>query len=266
MQPLYYVNGEHGQKDGPYDLIAIMRRIRMHQIDKDSLIYIGDETLPRVAQEIPDIALFFETDNNPAAKAATPPNLFSLIHSGWEFVQEHYTLSIFSGVILLLALLAYFPLTEQFGTISGGIMAWVIFVLMHNIYLVFALRSHRGQMHGGEFISTYIIPILPTLLVASLVLALMIAGGILLLVVPGVIVSLLYIYTPFLIYDRRYGVVEALYASRLLIQKHGKSHLPLLAALVFLHLVCLVLIVPIPVTLPIYAAALSALYEDILSR
>jgi hypothetical protein len=263
MNSYYIIHGDH--KEGPHDLVTVMRRIRKGKISRDTLIAHTADEEPQKACTIPELIIFFESSNQTIKSHRAGLQFSTLLKNSWQFVQEEYTLTIFSGVILLVSLLIYFVLEDTLGMLRSGVLAWVVFVVFHNIYLVFALRSYRQQTHGAEFISQFIAPILATLVLVSIMLALMIAGGLLFLIVPGIFVAVAYIFVPFLVYDRKFGPVEAMVASRLLLQKSGRSYLPLIFLLVFCHLLCLILIAPIPVTLPMYACALSKIYEEMLA-
>ncbi len=262
----YYIDN-NGQKDGPHDLVTIMRRIRAGKIGRDTLIYVGtsEDALP--AGRIDEIALFF--DNVPIEEKHTRPSyersLDDLVRIGWQFLAEHHIITVYAGGMLLLSMMLAMSLINSLGWVMGGMAAWAVFLIFHNLYFVFMLRYYRGQTLGSDFINENLSPILLTLLVTSIALALMMAGGLMLLIVPGVIVSVMYIFSPFLILDRRYGVAESMYGSRLLLQKRGRKYVKLISMLVFCHVLCLLLIIPIPITLPIFAAALAELYEEMIA-
>jgi hypothetical protein len=261
MQPLYYID-DNGRKDGPHDLITVMRRIRMKKISADTPIYIDDApAMP--AGQIPDIALFFTQDTAPKEKAADSFSLYQSIMNGWRFTFEHNVMTVYAGGLLLISFILGAGLVKLFGLVTGGILGWGLFVTLHNMYLLFVLRFWRGQTPGSDFINQQIAPVLGTLLLACIVLALMMAGGWLLLVIPGVVVTVFYVFVPFLILDRRYSLVEAMNASRLLLFKRGNHYAELTACLVILHFICLLLIIPLPLTLPVFAAAIAQIYEEL---
>ena len=260
----YYIE-ENGYKDGPHDLVTVMRRIRAKKINANTPIYVNEATDSLPAQEIAEIALFFDT-TTPASitDASLTTTLSTVIAQGWQFVTEHHIMTVYAGGLLLLCLMLASGLINALGLITGSMAAGAILMLFHNLYLLFTLRLYRGQTLSSDFINQKLAPALPAIFAASLMLSLMVAGGLFLLIIPGVIVAVMYIFVPLLVLDRSYGVVEAMYASRLLLQKHGKRYVGRIFALVALHLVCLFLIIPIPITLPIFSAAISAIYEEML--
>jgi hypothetical protein len=263
MHHNYYIDNE-GKKDGPHDLIAIMRRIRTQRIRADSYLYVDDSPDRFAARDIPEIALFFDsTAKSTSPTAMNAPSTWTLIRLGWEFTIEHNVMTVYAGAMLLLCLLMLMELASVANLMLGGMAIWCVFILMQNIYLVFVLRLYRGQTLGSDFINRQFAPALPRLVFASLMLAAMMAGGWILLFVPGLLVATLYCFVPFLMMDRRYGPIEAMHASRLLMQKYGRSYFPPACLLILLYLLCVALIVPMPLVLPIFAAAMSHLYEEL---
>jgi hypothetical protein len=262
MQPLYYMEAG-GQKEGPLDLVTIMRRVRMRKILSDTPIYIDEAPAPVPAGEIPEIAAFFREDGG---EAHTAPRSFSLtetILAGWRFTLEHNVMTVYAGGLLLISFLLATMLVNAFGLVRGGMAAWCLFVTLHNFYLLFTLRLYRGQTLGSDFVNHQLAPALGMLLLASVALALMMAGGFILLLIPGMAITVVYIFVPFLILDRGYNLPKAMRESHLLLFKHDRHHVSLIAALIILHLICLVLIIPIPLTLPVFAASLSRIYEEL---
>lgn len=265
MQRTYYIDkGIH--KDGPHDLVTIMHRIRNKKISGDTPIYIDDAAIPTPAAHISEIAIFFHHTPQASAAAFTGASATSLLHllaTGWRFISENNIITVFAGAMLLISFLLTVGLMNRLGWFTGGVAGWCILVLLHNIYLICTLRMYRGQTVGPDFIDHHLAPILLSLAIASVVLALMMVGGALLLIIPAVIISTLYIFVPFLMLDHRYSMIEAMHASRLLLQKRGKNYARLISILVVLHLLCLMLIIPVPLTLPLFAIALAELYEEI---
>lgn len=258
----YYVD-INDQKDGPHDLVTIMRRIRSGKITSDTLIYSDGEDTPKPAADIEDIALFFKAQPDTKNRKEKTKPLGRLIRHGWQTVMEKHVMTVYAGGMLLLCIMLASALIDKLGIVNGGMLAWAVFLIFHNIFFIFVLRLNRGQTTGSAFINNNLAPILPMLIIASITLALMMAGGLFLFVIPGMIISVLYIFVPFLIFDRRYNIAEAMYASRLLLQKRGRKYISTISILSFLHLVCLLLIIPIPVTLPIFACTLSNIYDEI---
>jgi len=149
------------------------------------------------------------------------------------------------------------------GFAFGGTLSWVVFVMFHFIYLICCQRMYRGQPFSKKFWNEQLTPIISMLLFAAIVLGLMMIGGFLLFVIPGILVAVWYAFAPFFIMDRDMTLVEAMHASRLLVQKHKGRYQIKIATLIMAHIACLILIIPIPLSLPIFAASLSRFYEEL---
>ena len=127
------------------------------------------------------------------------------------------------------------------------------------------MRIYRNQPFSTKFWNEQLSPAISMLFFAAIVIGLMMIGGFILLVLPGIIIATLYAFVPFLILDRRMSLIEAMTASRLLVRKHRGRYQPNIAILILMHIGCLLLIIPIPVTLPMFAASLSRFYEELSS-
>jgi uncharacterized membrane protein len=91
----------------------------------------------------------------------------------------------------------------------------------------------------------------------------MMLGGLVLLVIPAIIIATLYSFVPLIMMDQRCSIIEAMHASRAMVKKSQKSGIRLLSTTIILHLICLVLIFPTPITLPIFSVIICRLYEEI---
>lgn len=268
MQHSYYIYAG-GQKDGPYDLVAIMRRIRAQKIGPDTGIFVDEAEEPVPANQVPEITSFFTQGlPEPAVsfqRIERAPSFKAALVEGWRFVIEHNIMTVFAGGLLLMSMMLGGALINSLGWVRGGIAGWLIFAVFHNLYMVFVLRLYRGQTLSADFLDRQLPAILPTLVLSSLVLAAMMAGGLFLLLIPCALVAILYAFVPFFILDHRFGVVEAMEASRLLISKHKKRYFSSVCLLVLMHGIGIALIAPIPLTLPLFIAGLAEIYERLVA-
>lgn len=265
--PQYYIENS-GVKEGPHDLVTVMRRIRARKIVPDTGIYVDDAPTPTPAGQLTDTAIFF--DRGPAAESmASRParlpglRLSALLRDGWRFTSENSIMTVFAGGMLLLAILVAAGMVTVMGQVLGGMLAWLVFVMFNYLYLVCCLRMYRGQPFSEKFWTQQLSPVLTMLLFAAIVIGMMMVGGAMLLIAPGVLVAVYYVFVPFFIVDRQMSVVEAMHASRLLVRKHRGSYQANMAALMLFHVVCLLLIVPAPVSMPVFAAALARFFEEL---
>ncbi len=266
----YYIDNS-GEKDGPHDLVTVMRRIRAQKIGPETGIYIDDAPTPIPASQLPDTALFFSRDHHvsePAALKHVPIpalRLTNLLREGWRFTAENSIMTVFAGGMLLLTILIATGMTSAMGEVPGGMLSWLVFIMFHYVYLVCAMRMYRGQPFSVKFWNEQLSPILSMLLFAAIVIGLMMIGGFMLLVIPGILVAVYYAFVPYFIMDRKMSLIEAMSASRLLVQKHRGRYQLNIAALIMMHIGCVLLIVPIPLSLPMFAAALSRFFEELSS-
>lgn len=268
-QPMthYYIDIS-GTKDGPHDLVTIMRRIRAQKIGPDTGIYLDESPTFMPASVLPDTSLFFSREDavqTTAPKAAEIHSLrlTNLLHEGWRFTSENSIMTVFAGGMLLLTILIAAGMASTLGPIVGGMLTWVVFIMFHYIFLICCQRMYRGQPFSVKFWNEQLSPIISMLLFAAITVGLMEIGGFLLLVIPGFLVAVSYIFVPFFIMDRHMSLIESMHASRLLVRKHNRRYQANITILVMMHVGCLLLIAPIPLSLPMFAAALSRFYEEL---
>jgi hypothetical protein len=265
MSSHYYIDAGGG-KDGPHDLVTIMRRIRASKIGPDTLIYAGDADRSVAASEIRDIAIFFSREQVDAstAKAALPAvTLTGVLRDALRFTFDNNIMTVYAGAMLLLAVMLASGLVTGMGATLGGMLSWIVFVILHYMFFIFTLRIYRMQPFSIDFMNSQLAPVLPVLFFSAMVLAIMMIGGFMLLIIPAVLVAVYYAFVPFFIYDRRLSLLEAMVASRLVVQKHNRRYRRIIMLLVMMHAGALILIFPIPVTMPMFAASLARIYEEL---
>ena len=101
-----------------------------------------------------------------------------------------------------------------------------------------------------------------TFLGASILLMLTIAVGFILLIVPGIIFALMFMFTTFIVIDREFGPIDSMKESRRLTYGHKWKLLGLSLLLVLINLLGLAaLFVGLFVTVPISSLALTHAYR-----
>lgn len=267
MASYYFIALPDGGKDGPHDLVTVMRRIRAGKIAPDTGVYLNDAAEPTPASALPDTALFFgQEDGAPtSARHSLIPGLrlTALLREGWRFTSEYSIMTVFAGGILMLSIMAANLLARSAPVLLASMFAWVLFLTSHYLFFAACMRLYRGQRFSRQFLDEQFFPMLSRLLLAGLLLGLMMVGGFMALVLPGLLVAILYAFVPFFILDRKMTIIEAMTASRLLSRKHRGAYQATIAILTVMYVGALILIVPIPVALPCYAAALSKIYEEL---
>lgn len=266
---IYYVETD-GVKDGPHDLVTIMRRIRAQKIGPDTGIFVDAAQAPIPASLVPDISVFFSKEALVEAPVAELRHqeiyslrMNNLIRDAWRFTSENSIMTVFAGGILLLVVMVAAGMVSVMGNMIGSMLGWVLFMMMFYVFLVACLRLYRGQRFTAKFLNEQFFPVLSLLLFAGITIGLMMVGGFLLLVVPGILVAMYYAFVPLFIIDRQMSLIEAMHASRLLMFKHNGFYQWRVVMLILMLLGAIILIFPVPLALPMFGAALSKLFEEL---
>src|SRR5262249_45661681 len=144
MSQHYYIEIA-GAKDGPHDLVTLMRRIRAGKIAPHTQIYKEGEDTPLPASKIEEIAPFFEQSHIEPETEEAPPSLFTLLQEGWRFTFEHNIMTVFAGGMLLVSFVFALLCFGLFPPAIAAVPIWIFFIILHNLYLIFVLRLYRGQ-------------------------------------------------------------------------------------------------------------------------
>ena len=264
MQYYNYINRKN-KEDGPHDLVTILRRIRSGSITPDTLVYQGEELVP--AYKIKDISPFF---NNPADdirhELTNKPSLSiaNILKKGWRFTSEYQNMSVFAGGILLLSVICGALAYEIFHSIASGIMAgWIVFLTTQSVFLAVALRLKKKKKPNLYFLDYTLTPLLGKLAFISVIFSLIIIAGLPLLIVPSTIAMLIYAYVPMFILDYDASLKKTLISIFSLLRKLDYVSLIKLSFLMLLYIICIILIFPIPLAMPILAGGLCSVYEDL---
>jgi uncharacterized membrane protein len=153
-----------------------------------------------------------------------------------------------SGALLVLALCGAFI----------GIVGQ-IFLKMGTI--AFTLKAHEAPEHAA-IADLWAPEMFWSYLGASVLVALIIVCGIVLLIVPGIIWALRYLFVPYLIIDRKLGVTAAMRESARITFGHKWQLLGLVCVLVLLNIVGLIaLVAGLLVTIPVTMLAIVHAYR-----
>jgi hypothetical protein len=269
-QNQYYILYE-GNKEGPLDMVTLMRRIRANKVTMDTLIFADDATTPARAQDIESLSIFFShttpklsTEKTSSKENAQPLfTVASALREGWRFTLEHNNMTVFAGGIVLICLLLLGTFVGVMGTTLSILITCCVFFVLQYIYLLFCFGLLRGQKITSSFINVSISPILNTIVLAALYYAMMMVGGFIALVIPAIFVGMYYMFLPCFIFDRKMSVIEAMNASRLLGKKCNGQYHTTLFLLILGYIISILLIIPIPLAMPIFSAALVKIYDEL---
>ena len=270
MSEQFWVTGADGKEYGPVPLETLTRWIREGRIVATSTV--RTDTSPKSEARLrPELAAFF-----PAAAAApgagapggAPPTtavplpaefrVWEFIGGAWSLFQPHwlplvamFLILILIGCIPNLALRPYGGTCLQF--IIGGALS--IGVWRAVLGMIDGRPPQVGMMFEGfdRFLDGFL---------AYLVQAILVGLGFLALIVPGVILSLMWMFTFAVLAESPVGFWEAMHRSAVLTEGYRwRLFLLALACLLVLLLGLIAACVGILVALPVNAAACGLAYR-----
>ena len=270
MQYFYYINAK-GKKDGPHDMVTLMRRIRSGIIHTDTMVSLKeseDEFFP--AFTIEDLALFFNrapTDIRQEFETEkTTISFRKAFLKGWAFTLEHQSMPVFAGAILLFSAIFGMLVNEMLHNVVSAVTgSWIMFLLLQNCFFAVSLRLYRGQKTDLIFIEHTLAPIMGKVALASVIFSFLIIIGLIAFIIPSIIIMLICAYMPMFILDYDYSVTKTIKHILSLLTKLDRGSMFKLGLLTLSYMVCVVLLIPIPIFMPIMAGALCSIYEDISS-
>lgn len=248
----------------PIDMVSLMRRIRSGKVTPNTLILIGDSETPVPAGEIKELARFFiDTGYDPMDNSLRPRSitLSKALDTGWHFVMESNIMTVYAGGMLILMLMFALAMVSQFGMYVGGFIAWCVFMVTQQLYFMFTVRVFRGQTIGQDFMNHQFTPILSALVLFSILYAVLLPVGLALLIVPGLLFATFFTYVPIVLMDKQVPISKAFASSFQRVSKAGIKQIIAVSTILALHYICLFLIVPVPLTMPLFFAALIEMYE-----
>ena len=190
------------------------------------------------------------------------------IRAGWEIFKKRPWFLI--GVMLLVAFIGWVigAGTSLFGAqgagaVAGGIINFLLNTVLGIGMTAFMLRAHDAVEHAAisdlwhpqSFVSY---------LVATVLNGLAVVVGLILLIVPGIIISIMLVFTPYLVVDRNLGPIAALKESARVTRGHRWEILILLALILLLNILgAIALIVGLLVTIPVSSLAIVHAYRSL---
>ena len=261
----YYMN-KQGQKDGPHDLVTIMRRVKAGKILPDTWVYVGDAHDAMPAHQVEELRSFFNRSVDDVRQELAPHMHFSLmraIRTGWNFTSEHQIMPMIAGAIMLFSALFGILLQNTFNEFAAIVGAWIVFFIAQSFYLVIAIRFYRGQSAGIDFLENGLSPISPAIIIISMPFAVLVALGTCLFILPGVAALIIFSLVPILVYEHRMKIPDAISTAIKMLKKLDASTVTLLGVLFLFYIAGIALIAPIPLVMPMLAGALCSLYEEL---
>ncbi|MBI4447093.1 MAG: hypothetical protein HY645_14460 [Acidobacteria bacterium] len=170
------------------------------------------------------------------------------VNSGWEhFVQD-------IGMHVLIALIAAVFLSVGSVLVAGPVVAGGALAGLR--------QSQRGYVKMADFFDGFRY-FLPALL-ASLLVGILTFLGFLLLVIPGLVIMAMYLFTFHFVVDRNQGYGEAMRSSRRLVSGDYLGFTMFLIVLILINFLgAMFLGVGVLVSLPVTWLAITAAYQDL---
>jgi len=195
-----------------------------------------------------------------------------MIRFGWETFKKRPWF--FIGVMAVIwVVTGVFSQMSSYGEKATG--AAVIFALVGVFVgivgqmfvkmgtISFTLKAHDAP-EGSKLNDLWAPEMFWSYLIASILVGLIVVAGIILLIVPGIIWALRYMFVPYLVIDRKLGVMAALRESSRITLGHKWQLLGLVVVLGLLNILgLLALVVGLLVTVPVTMLAVAHAYRTL---
>jgi len=286
IQEYYIVTGKI--RKGPYDTVHLVRKIRNGSLTAQTYLQQDEKDAPKPAKDWAELAEFFneKKDERPAAMAEhgnfKKKSLGDVLQSGVRFLQRNLNTTVFSGLFVLFYILIVTIISFGLPPAAQTFAYMLCFVTGHfmlSCYMLSVLRMARGQPVDATYLEGKILPVMKSLLLASLFicipsiigLAILTSGlpkpvlgiGLFIFVVPGLFTLAIYVFTPLLILDKGSDVWESMETSRKAVLKSGMEHAGIIYAMYVINFLAgLCILIPLAITLPITTGALTEIYDE----
>ena len=279
---------ETERPDGPYDMMAVIRKIRNGVIGEDTLVSFYPDEEPAPASAIPEVLALIEEEKQsgiqPAAVAApTAPrvfgggrpqkNLFKLLSGpGLDFLRNSMNAAIYSGVFIVLWLIIGASLIYG-GSVMSALIGIILCYFLMGGYLFGVLRYVRGNpVNPGEVIRQ-MKATLPHMGIVSLIVGMLMLPGLVLVLkvltgdnivisLPIMFLTLLVVMTffafaPLLIIDRGMDFWDAITVSSKIVRSN--NNIGIVFGLIAINFILFFLM---PIIFPMTMGVLVELYDE----
>lgn len=207
-------------------------------------------------------------------KSATADHGFIISDSfktAWNVFNKEW---IVVYVVQLLPLVVAFIYNMFMGSAEEGSALWIIWMLAYMILQFIVsmglIKAYIEIVRGKKVSMDTFASVAPKILkyiAAQLLMIAIILGGFLLFIIPGIIFSIKFMFTPYLMVDKDMGPIEALKASAKMTDGVKWDLVGFIAATaILMYSGVLALLVGIIVTIPVGTLAYVVLYERLLKR
>lgn len=262
MGEYYYIHFDN-KAEGPFDLPAMVRKMRAHKIDLDTLLSDG-KNIPVPAREFPEIAGFLRAaEQEQVVFTGASPYLMLRegVLAGWGFLGQNLFFSVITGALVLTCFLCAGLLSVMNVSQAWWITGMGLFLLAQPLIMLAIIRAYRGQTVDHNFVQQQVHPILGPLLAASAASSVAMIFGILLLLLPAVLMYSLIAFLPFTLLDKKEDWRGGIFESVRLSTSYGIEFYAAVLGVSAIHVMSLLLVITLPISLPITTIALAELYE-----
>jgi hypothetical protein len=193
------------------------------------------------------------------------------IHHGWAIFKENWWQNI--ALLLIPTVISVGLVAIQLSLRISGIggILFSVFRVVFNLGIsvgvlkIWLKMTREEHWEWSELWSHF--PLLPNYFLGCILYLLIILGGLLLLVIPGIIWSYKYQFIPFLIVDKGLGPLEAMRMSARMTQGVKWDLLAFYSAVTtIVYLGLIALLVGLLVSIPVAVVAYLAMYQLLLDR
>lgn len=193
------------------------------------------------------------------------------LNRAWNIFQENWLTVLMLLSIPVVSIVFFMLLLLIIGTVETPPFWWVFFYIATQ--MVAGMWVTKGMMNlvrdqeVGFGVLMEVVPRLPAYLVTMLLYLLIVAGGLLLLIVPGVVWAVKYFLAPYLVIDKGLGPIEAIKLSAKMTDGVKWDLIGFYySVVIFMYLGILALIVGLMVTIPVGVISFAVLYQLLLDR
>ena len=260
---VFYIEGKGG-REGPYDMLQLLRLARAGKLQTDTSVIKGNASMAFPAHMLPELSFLFEEKNIPLpTERKHKPEMIalSLIKQGYATLVNHIVLVPLAGAAVFIPFIILAVLTSIIPTYAALPLSFCAFWMTQAIFTLFVHRIVSGQRMNASFVKKQVVALLGLSIAGAGGFSLMIAAGLLLLILPGLIALSLFYITFFILNEEKQPLSHAFQTASTLLFRNFPYHLAPLVMLMGLYVLSLFLIFPLPFTMPIFIAACGHWYQ-----
>lgn len=192
-------------------------------------------------------------------------------NNAWNVFKKDWIVVYAVQLLPIAIAIVYTMLMDNYDQQSGMAGLWsIVYMIVQFIVSMGVIKAYlditRGKKVSMETF-TSVAPLTLKFITAQILMMLIVLGGFLLLIVPGIYFSLKYMFTPYLVVDKGMGPIEALKASGEMTKGVKWDMVGFIAAtVVLMYSGILALFVGLLVTIPLGTLAYVILYDRLRMR